>query len=529
MIIPRPAALERHPGRFTLDQGTRLTVGPGAERPAALLREYLGADRLGPDTSDPAPAGHLSPTIRLALSGRDRGSGGAEQYDLTVRPDGITLTAPAPAGLFHGVQTLRQLLPPAALGPDARDTELSWPCLSLTDRPQLPWRGFMLDVSRHFMPLPYLHQLVDRLAFHKLNVLHLHLTDDQGWRMEIDGHPRLTEIGAWRAESMIGPSGSDRYDGVPHGGYYTQQELRGLVAHAEARGVTVVPEIELPGHVRALLAAYPELGNHPDRPQPVWTGWGVSQDILGIGDAALDLCREVLDQVRQVFPSRYVHIGGEECPTVQWEASPAARDKARRLGLAEPAELRGWFLQQMRDFLATRDRRSICWDESGHAPGSLPQDITVVPWRDAAHGAEAVRRGHPVIMAPHRFTYLDYVQHDHPDERPGQPGHLITLADIHGFDPLDGGLPISDGSTPGVLGAQAQLWTEFTPTPAEVDYAVFPRLCAFAEVAWSGSGTPAHDYADFRARLELHETRLRALGIRPAAAESTLLAGRMSP
>ncbi|MFC1420529.1 beta-N-acetylhexosaminidase [Streptacidiphilus cavernicola] len=506
MIIPRPAAVERHAGRFTLDRGARLSVGPGAERPAALLREYLGADLTGSAEGRP---------VLLAL----RGDGEPESYALDIGPESVSLTAPAEAGLFHGVQTLRQLL-------DA--DEPSWPCLTLTDRPRLPWRGFLLDVARHFMPMPYLFQVVDRLAFHKLNVFQLHLTDDQGWRMEIEGHPRLTEVGAWRSESMVGPDvvdgvPNDRYDGVPHGGFYTQRELAGLVDYAAARGVTVVPEIELPGHVRALLAAYPELGNFPDRPLPVWAGWGVCEDILGVGDAALDLCREVLDQVRRVFPSLYVHIGGEECPTVQWENSPAAREKARLLGLAEPAELRGWFLQEMRDFLADRGRRSICWDESGHAVGSLPRDITVVPWRDAAHGAEAVRRGHRVIMAPHRSTYLDYQQHRHPEEPPGQPGHPVTLADIHGFDPLAGGLPVSDGEAPGVLGAQAQLWTEFAPTPAHVDYLMFPRLCGFAEAVWSGSG----DFAEFRARLEPHYPRLRALGIRPAPAERGALAGRM--
>ncbi|MHA6764183.1 beta-N-acetylhexosaminidase [Streptacidiphilus sp. PAMC 29251] len=500
--------------RFTLDRGARLSVGPGAERPAALLREYFGA-QLG------SGVGEEAPTVRLAL-GPDPDHGGPEHYTLVITPEQVTLTASAAAGLFHGVQTLRQLW----------TDESHLPCLTLTDYPLLPWRGFMLDVARHFMPLPYLRQLVDRLAFHKLNVLHLHLTDDQGWRIEIDGHPRLTEVGAWRTESMVGPSGSDRYDGVPHGGYYTQRELRELVDYAADRGVTIVPEIELPGHVRALLAAYPELGNHPERPQPVWTGWGISEDILGVSDAALDLCREVLDQVRRVFPSEYIHIGGEECPTTQWEASPAAREKARRLGLAGPDELRAWFLKEMADFLAVHGRRSICWDESGHAAGSLPEDITVVPWRDAAHGAGAVRRGHQVIMAPHRFTYLDYQQHDHPEEPPGQPGHRITLATIHGFDPLDGGLPVADGHDPrpGVLGAQAQLWTEFAPTPAHVDYLVFPRLCAFAEVVWSGGG----DYAEFLGRLEPHYARLAALGIRAAPVERgadrpeyTQLAGRM--
>ncbi|HVV25024.1 MAG TPA: beta-N-acetylhexosaminidase [Pseudonocardiaceae bacterium] len=469
MIIPRPTELRRHPGHFPVPATLHLSAGPGAQQAADLLAGYLG-DR--PRTDD-------GPVIRLELSGPFAPEG----YRLAVRSDGVTLTAATEAGLRHGVQTLRQLL-----------VDGTWPCVTVVDAPRLPWRGVLLDVARHHMPLDFLYRFVDQLALHKLSVLHLHLTDDQGWRVEIDGWPLLTEIGAWRAETVIGHPGSARFDGTPHGGYYTQAELRSLAAYAAERGVTIVPEIDLPGHARAALAAYPSLGNHPKRPQPVWTRFGISEDILNVRDSTLDFCRDVVDQVAGVFPARYVHVGGDECPTVQWERDPVALARAADLGLTDVGELRGWFVRELHAFLAGRGRSAACWEE---AFGNLPADVLVMAWKDS--GLPLVERGHPVVMAPYRWTYLDYPQRDHPDEPLGQPGHVITLADVYGYSP-----------PPGVLGIQAQLWTEYAPTPAHVEYLAWPRLCALAEVAWSG----APDYPDFVGRLESHEQRLRSLGVR---------------
>ncbi|MBW8481316.1 beta-N-acetylhexosaminidase [Actinomadura parmotrematis] len=503
MILPRPSGLAVRPGEFVLPAHLHLTAGPGAERPAALLAGYLG-DR---------PRTASGPQIALALTGGD-----GDGYDLDIEPDRVVLTAGTEAGLFAGVQTLRQLLPPAALAPDAPPDAWRWPCARIQDAPRLPWRGLMIDVARHFQPLGYLHDLVDQLALHKLNVLHLHLTDDQGWRMEIDGLPRLTDVGAWRTESMIGPAGSPRHDGVPHGGFYTQAELRGLVAHAAARGVEIVPEIEMPGHARAALAAYPHLGNRPDRELPVWTGWGISEDVLGVHEEVFDFCRTVIDQVAAVFPARYLHIGGEECPTVQWERSPAARARAADLGLAAPAALHGWFLGRVAGMVAEHGRRAVCWDEADDN-GDLPPAMTLTAWRDAAHGRASIARGHQVVIAPYRSTYLDYPQSDAAGEPPGQPGVVTTLADVLAFDPLAGGLPLAAGGRPGVLGTQAQLWTEFAPTPAHVRHLLYPRLCALAETAWSGPADPA----EFGGRLEEHWARLRALGA--VAADD----GRWSP
>lgn len=489
-LIPRPTRIVRHDGHFTMHTAPRVAAGAGAERAADLLTRYL-------DTGSNV---HSRRAIRLVLVADP--DLGAEGYDLRIKPEAVLLTANTEAGLFHGVQTIRQLLPIEGVP--------RLPCLWIQDAPRLPWRGVLLDVSRHFMPLEFLREFVDLIAFHKYNVLHLHLTDDQGWRIEIDGWPRLTEVGAWRSESMIGFAGSGVFDGVPHGGFYTQRELRELVDFAAARGVRIMPEIDLPGHVRAALAAYPELGNRPSRRLPVWTEWGVSPDILGVHDGALSFCQDVFTQTADVFPFPYVHVGGDECPTIQWETSPAARWRANALGLARTAELRSWFLGELRNMLADLGRQAVCWDETGHSSGRVPHGMIVAAWRDASHGAQAVRRGHQVIMAPHTATYFDYRQSDGPDEPPIE--RVTTLADVYRFDPIEGGLPIADGTGPGVLGTQAQIWTEHAPTPDHVRHLAFPRLCALAETAWSEA---PGDYADFHRRLARHLERLRALDALP--------------
>jgi hexosaminidase len=517
VIIPRPTESRRRPGRFTIPAAPRLTPGAGADRAAALLARYLGPDRARDGGGRTGTGEEQVITLRLDPS-LDRL--GPEGYALDIAADSVALAAPREAGLFHGVQTLRQLLPPETTVPESAPPDAwFWPCVQITDAPRLPWRGVLLDVARHFLPLSFLREFVDQLALHKLNVLHLHLTDDQGWRIEIDGLPRLTEIGAWRTESMVGPAArpgaregrADVYDGVPHGGYYTARELRDLVDFAAARGVEVVPEIEMPGHARAILAAYPQLGNHPERHLPVWTAWGVSQDTLGVQDETLDFCREVLARTIEIFPSRYVHIGGDECPTGQWRTSPAALRRAGQAGLADPAELHGWFLRTMHGFLAGQGRRAVAWDEAGES-ADLPTDLVLTAWRDPSHGVRAAERGNRVIMAPHRSTYLDYPQSAGPGEPVGNPEHILTLPEVYGFDPLAGGLAaVTCGSAGGgVLGTQAQLWTEHVATPAHVQYLAYPRLCALAETAWSAG---PKDYPEFCARLEAHTRRLRLLGV----------------
>ncbi|UUN30535.1 beta-N-acetylhexosaminidase [Streptomyces sp. FIT100] len=480
-IVPRPQRLRQLPGRFTFDDTTALRVPPGTGHAAALLRELLA-----PATGLPLPA-HPDGRVVLALDPALTGLG-AEGYGLTVGPDAVLLRAARPEGLLHGVQTLRQLLPPDVLSDTpVRGADWSVPCVQITDTPRFAWRGAMLDTARHFQPIAFLHRYVDLLALHKLNVLHLHLTDDQGWRMPVAAYPELTGTG-----------------GIPHGGAYTRKELVGLVAHAAARGVTVVPEIEMPGHVRAALAAYPHLGNNPGRRLGVWRQWGVCETVLGVHDEVLDFCRTVLDEVMDTFPGRHVHIGGEECPTTEWERSPAAVRRAAEEGLDGPKALHGWFMHRIGAHLTAAGRIPLGWTETGD---DLPDCFTVLPWRDAAHGLAAARRGHDVIMAPYRSTYLDYPQSDDPAEPPGQPGGIVDLRTVYATEPAPDDWEPEAAAR--VLGTQAQLWTEYVPTPAHAEYLSFPRLCALAETAWSGH----RDWPGFQERLHHHRIRLDTLGV----------------
>ncbi|MEG8277194.1 beta-N-acetylhexosaminidase [Streptomyces sp. AHA2] len=496
-LVPRPAKARVKGGQFTFDAGTRMRVTAGAEPAADLLRTLLA-----PATGLPLPPAADGPVVLVldtALTGL-----GSEGYGLTIGPQSVLLRARSVTGLLRGVQTIRQLLPAQALAASPRPG-VRWtvPCADITDVPRLPWRGAMLDVARHFQPLPYLLRYVDLLALHKINVFHLHLTDDQGWRMPVSAYPKLTEIGGHRRQSLIGPGG-DRYDGTPHGGAYTRADLTRLVVHAAARGITVMPEIEMPGHSRAALAAYPHLGNRPGRTLDVWTRWGVCDTILGVHEEVLDFCRTVWEEVMDVFPSPYLHIGGDECPTTEWERSPAARSRARSEGLTGPAALHGWFLDRIGTFLTRQGRRPVGWAETG---SELPAGFTAMAWRDPAHTLHAARRGHDVINSYHRATYFDYPQSAGPDEPPGQPGGVVGLRDVHGHDPVPGTAPPHTAAR--ILGTQAHLWTEYAATPARIEYLTYPRLCALADVGWTGPTT----WADFSARLAGHTARLDALHV----------------
>ncbi|GAA5049697.1 beta-N-acetylhexosaminidase [Streptomyces similanensis] len=497
-LLPRPTRFAPRSGHFTLDAATTVRAGSDAQGAADLLRTLLTPATGLPLA--PSPTGAVTLAVDRGLRGL-----GEEGYGLTVSPHSVLLRAATPTGLLRGVQTLRQLLPPEALAPAAPRAE-RWdlPCTEITDVPRHDWRGLMIDVARHFHDAATLRRQIDLLALHKLNVLHLHLTDDQGWRMPVAAYPRLTTVGARRAESMRGPDGSTRFDGRPHGGAYTRAELTGLVAHAARRGVSVVPEIGMPGHVRAALAAYPHLGNRPDRALDVWTRWGVCDTVLGVHDEVLDFCRAVLAEVMEVFPAPYVHLGGDECPTTEWEHSPAARARAAAEGLPAPAALHGWLLGRAGAYVRAHGRRPVGWAENG---ARLPPGFTAMSWREPAHAVAALRRGHDVVLTHHRTTYLDYAQDDAPDGPLAQPGPVVDLRAVHGGDPepRTGG---ADGAR--VLGTQAQIWTEFAPAAADLDRLAYPRLCALADRAWSGPTA----WADFTERLTAHTRRLDALGVR---------------
>ena len=454
-----------------------------------------------PSSADSAPGSHSLRSVDVP--GIIDPALPTEGYTLRVTADAVRLAGGSAAGLFYGRQTLRQLVAPAAL---RQATEGPWeiPCTEVTDAPRFAWRGVLLDVARHFMPVADVLRFVDLIAFHKLNVLHLHLTDDQGWRLQVPGRPRLTEIGAWRPRSMLGASGHGRYDGRPHGGFYTAADLREIVAYAAARHVTVVPEVDLPGHMQAAIAAYPHLGNGGPA-VGVRAAWGISTHVLNVSDAALDFCRAVLDQVCAVFPSPLIGIGGDECPTDEWRASPFARSRMRAEGLTGEHELQAWFTARVAEHLAAHGRRVYGWDEI--LAGGAPPDATIAAWRGPGPAVLAARAGHDVVSCPDMSVYLDYRQSEHPDE-PTPVGTLLTLAHVYAFDPVPAGLSGSEAAR--IIGGQANVWTEHMESARRVDYMAFPRLCAFAERVWS-SAPP--DFGDFTDRLAGHLPRLDALGV----------------
>ncbi|MFV0129680.1 beta-N-acetylhexosaminidase [Streptomyces sp. HMX112] len=513
-LIPAPAAVEGpHEGGFVLDAGTTMAAGPGTGTAERWLRATLGAAFGVP--LRPGPADGPGGTVVLRVDGTLP----PEAYRLTVPAEGgVRITGGDAAGVFWGAQTLRQLL-----GPDAhrrapvRRAAPAVPARTVTDRPRFGWRGLLLDVARHFLPKDDVLRYLDLLAAHKLNVLHLHLTDDQGWRLEIERHPRLTATGAWRSRTKHGHRASPLWTEAPHGGYYTRDDIREIVAYAAERHITVVPEIDIPGHSQAAIAAYPELGNTDvvdTTALTVWDTWGVSPNVLAPTDATLRFYEGVLEEVLDLFPGTFVHLGGDECPTDQWRASPRARARVRELGLAGEHQLRGWFVRHFGHWLADRGRRLIGWDEildGGSAGPDLPPGAAVSSWRGYAGGLAAAEAGHDVVMCPEQHVYLDHRQAGGGSE-PVPIGYVRTLEDVYRFDPVPPGL--TPGAAARVLGTQANVWTEAMDSRSRVDYQVFPRLAAFAEVAWSELPAPAErDFAGFERRMAAHYRRLDALGV----------------
>ena len=508
-LIPAPASVEGPYGcSVVLDQRTTLEAAPGAESTERWLRATLGAAFGLP--LRPAAAGRRENTVRLRLDA----TLGPEAYRLDVSVDGtVEIAGGDPAGVFWGAQTFRQLLGPEAFrkaaGPRAT---AGLAAQSVTDAPRFPWRGLMLDVARHFMAKDDVLRYVDLLAAHKLNVLHLHLTDDQGWRIEIERYPRLTEVGAWRARTRWGHGASQAWNETPHGGFYTHDDIREIVAYAAERHIDVIPEIDVPGHSQAAIAAYPELGNTDvvdTAALGVWDSWGVNPNVLAPTDAVLRFYEGVLEEVLDLFPSPFVHMGGDECPKEQWRASATAQARMKELGLADEDELQSWFVRHFDRWLADRGRRLIGWDEileGGLAPGAA-----VSSWRGYAGGIAAAEAGHDVVVCPEQQVYLDHRQAPGEDE-PVPIGFVRTLEDVYRFEPVPPGL--SDAAAAHVLGTQANVWTECMENRARVDYQVFPRLAAFAEVAWSALPAPAaRDFADFERRMTAHYARLDALGV----------------
>ncbi|MEU3449673.1 beta-N-acetylhexosaminidase [Streptomyces thermolilacinus] len=538
-LIPEPASHTEDPGSpgAVLDARTVLSAAPGTESTERWLRATLGAAfalPLHPAPHDPParPGARPAPHTGTPGSGTP-GAGtpgpaairlgldpalGPEAYRLTVGDGAVDLTGGDPAGVFWAAQTLRQLLGPDAYrrAPVRPGAPLVLAALRIEDRPRFGWRGLLLDVARHFLPKDDVLRQLDLLAAHKLNVLHLHLTDDQGWRLEIRRHLRLTEVGSWRPRTKRGHRASPLWDDTPHGGHYTHDDIREIVAYAAERHIRIVPEIDIPGHSQAAIAAYPHLGNTDvvdTSALGVWDTWGINPNVLAPTDEVLRFYEGVLEEVLDLFPaavSPYVHIGGDECPKDQWRASATAQARVRELGVGDEDGLQAWFIRHFDRWLAERGRRLIGWDEileGGLAPGAA-----VSSWRGYAGGVAAAEAGHDVVMCPQQHVYLDHRQSDGPDE-PVPIGYVRTLEDVYRFEPVPPGL--SAEAAAHVIGVQANVWTEAVDSRARLDYQTFPRLAAFAEVAWSTTlpAPGARDHDGFARRMGAHCRRLDALGV----------------
>ncbi|MGP7796227.1 beta-N-acetylhexosaminidase [Sphingomonas sp. CLY1604] len=491
-LLPMPQSVVRGSGSFTVRGGTGIVAADEAARPAArLLAEHVATERgiaLVPGTNG---------AIRFV---RDAAVTG-EAYRLTVDPQGITIGASAAPGFVHGAMTLAQLLSPDA----ARGKPVAVPALTIADAPRFAWRGLMIDPVRHFLPMPALHGIVDQMASVKLNTLHLHLTDDQGWRVEIRKYPKLTSVGGWRTPPSAG--GTTPTDKV--GGFYTQAELKGLVAYAAARGITIVPEIDLPGHAQALVAAYPELGILGDRPE-VSNQWGIMPYLFNPGPKGIAFVKDVLDELMAIFPGTYIHLGGDEAVKDQWQRSPVVQAQIRALGLKDENALQSWMIDQFGTYLQSRGRRLIGWDEI--LEGGLPASASVMSWRGEEGAVAAANMGHDVVLTPGLPLYLNNLQSTRSDEPPGRFDAIVTLDKVYAYDPMPAGIAADKAHH--VLGAQGNLWSEYIITPYQLQHLAFPRAGALAEIAWSPAGK--RDFKGFLDRLQPQIARWRAAGMEVA-------------
>ncbi|UCG88976.1 MAG: family 20 glycosylhydrolase [Gemmatimonadota bacterium] len=483
-VIPFPASISHRSGQFVLDENTAVVVSDPTDEELMRLARYA-AEMMGIQLgtavdidTQPAVAGSDN-TIGFFLTEEDDRS---EAYRLAVDSEAVKLESGSPAGLFYGLHTLRQLPQEASERSALHGEGGTWfiPAVEIEDSPRFTYRGMHLDVGRHFMPVDFIKRYIDLMAMYKMNTFHWHLTEDQGWRIEIKKYPRLTEVGAFRRETIL-EQNFEPYvgDSTPHGGFYTQEEIRELVAYASERYVTIIPEIEMPGHSIAALASYPELAC-TEGPFEVATVWGIHEDIYCPSEETFSFLEDVLTEVMDLFPSRYIHIGGDEAPKVRWEESPLAQEVIRSEGLADEHELQSYFIRRIEEFLTAHGRRLIGWDEI--LEGGLAPDATVMSWRGTAGGIEAAKLGHDVIMTPTSHVYFDYYQGD-PDHEPLAIGGYTPLEQVYSFEPVPGELSRSESRH--VLGAQGNVWTEYMKTADYVEYMVFPRLLALSEVVWS--------------------------------------------
>lgn len=480
-VIPLPNQITKIEGEdFSLKSSTQILYpenNPELERVANFLSEYISE----------ATKINIKPSFgnsgdNAIILKADLNSDNSEAYSLTVNSKNIVINGTTPAGTFYGVQTLRKSMPAVANGAD-----IKFPQVEIKDQPRFGYRGMHFDVARHFFTVDSVKQFIDLMAFHNMNRLHWHLTDDQGWRLEIPKYPKLTEIGAYRDETIVGGNESGVYDGKRYGGYYTEEEVKEIVKYAQDRFITVIPEIDLPGHMLAALASYPELGCK-GKGYKVATKWGVFEDVLCVGnDSTMTFLKDVFDEVVNIFPSEYIHIGGDECPKTEWEKCPKCQARIKALHLKDDKEhtaeqkLQSWCMQEIEKYLGTKGRKIIGWDEI--LEGGVGPNATVMSWRGMDGGFAAVKQKRDAIMTPNSHVYFDYYQSQDIKDEPFGIGGFLPVERVYSLEPMPEGL--TDSEKKHILGVQANVWTEYIHTFSHVEYMILPRMTALSEVQWT--------------------------------------------
>ncbi len=505
-LIPYPSTLTPGVGQFVFDENTSVYYDRSGESQGLLSLVDYCKEQIQEITNNrfPLEEGKKGNFIIFQLNDSIVEK---EGYILEVRPNRILVKAKNKTGLFYGIQTIKQLMFKLNVV-----SEESWaiPCVDIRDAPRFSYRGMHLDVVRHFFGVDVIKRFIDQLAYHKLNYFHWHLTDDQGWRIEIKKYPKLTEIGAFRNGTLIGHYNDQphQFDGQRYGGFYTQEDIKEVVQYAADRFVTVVPEIEMPGHAQAAIAAYPELGC-VEGDFEVWQKWGISDNVYCPKETTFQFLEDVIDEVIELFPGKYIHIGGDECPKTKWKESAFCQQLMKKEGLKDEHELQSYFIRRMETYINSKGRQIIGWNEI--LEGGLAPNASVMSWQGIKGGIEAAKSGHDVVMTPTSFCYLDYYQSDHPDE-PLAIGGLLPLEKIYSYEPIPEELTTAEAKH--ILGAQGNLWTEYIPTVEKLEYMAFPRLSALAEVVWSPK--EARNFENFIPRVTVHIQRLEAMGFHPA-------------
>jgi len=509
-IIPAPSKLIRKKGNFLLNKNVQIAL-PNKNNDWKLVAKYLN-DKI----DNYLPRGlefttlqtRKKEVIRIIQSDEITHK---EGYQLKVTADEIQLKAKTAEGAFRGVQTLLQLMPLEVFSNEKSDKlHFKIPQVEIEDSPRFSYRGMHLDVSRNFFSVDEVKRYIDLMAMHKYNTFHWHLTDDQGWRIEIKQYPKLTEVGGFRKETLIGHYNDQphQFDGKKYGGFYTQTQIKEVIKYASERFITVLPEIELPGHAQAAITAYPELGCS-DEPLEVLTKWGVSNNVFCPTEETFKFLENVLTEVAELFPSEYIHIGGDECPKTQWKESAFCQRLMKENKLKDELELQSYFIQRIENFLNSKGKKVIGWDEI--LEGGLAPNAAVMSWRGIKGGIEAATQGHDVVMSPTSHCYFDYYQSQHKDE-PLAIGGYLPIEKVYSYQPIPDEVPTD--KVHHIKGVQCNLWTEYIPSVEQLDYMTYPRACALAEVAWSDKSN--RDFSDFVKRLNTHLLRLDAYGVNTA-------------